>query len=508
MTTKIKSLLAAAAGFEAEYNLPAAFDAYQKVLVLSPDSLEAVRALAALAFRLNMWETAEKFYKHLITHSQPDIEIICAYTATLREQSRFDEAIGLLKGLIADHPAEHRLWEGLGTILLSKGDGETAVIFFDEALRLQPDDLHARFNRGCARMDIGQAQAGLDDLRHTADAFASPENRASAAIAYAQACLSVGDLKTGWQQYIMREQWGTANEVHYGLMLPRLRHTTSLANKNLFISAEQGLGDEILFASVMPDILRDIGPLGQVGLGVEPRLVPLFQRSFPQAVITAHHTRKVDGNLQRNFPDLDASPYDNWALIGDFLCSHRADISDFPKENAFLKPDPARITYWRKQMATLGENRKVGILWKSLKSNAQRDRYFAPFALWLDLMSTPGVTFINLQYGDSTDEIALAKAAGVEIHTLAGIDLMQDLDDLAALTSALDLVIAPSNATSNIAAACGAKTWLLTTSGSWTMLGQTHYPWYPTARTFTPPSLGDWSPAFQDLRDALEIFKS
>ena len=77
----------------------------------------------------------------------------------------------------------------------------------------------------------------------------------------------------------------------------------------------------------------------------------------------------------------------------------------------------------------------------------------------------------------------------MDVWTPPGIDLKNDLDDLAALTCALDLVVGQANATTNIAAACGAPTWLISTPGAWPKLGTDRYPWYPQVRVFIPPRL-------------------
>ena len=144
--------------------------------------------------------------------------------------------------------------------------------------------------------------------------------------------------------------------------------------------------------------------------------------------------------------------------------------------------------------------RKVGILWKSLKSNAQRDRFFAPFSLWMDLLDLPGVTFINLQYGDTAAEQAAVTRAGLRLHT-PELDLKDDLDDLAGLCAAVDTVIGPSNATTNIAAACGVETWLLGMERAWTKLGDEGYPWYANLRYFAASAPGDWAPAMAEIRE-------
>ncbi len=481
---------------EAAGDLAGALDAWQAALAAEPQSLDIVARLADLAFRLAMFDMAEQFYAHLITRGVQGGEVVSAYAACLREQGRYDEAIDLLKSLLGQAPEDAGLWEALGTVMAAKGDNDTALIFFNEALRLKPDHLNARFNRGHALMELGQVRAGLADTLACAEAFTDPGNRQSAELVSAHALLALGDLAAGWRRYEGRHKRGTPQEVRYDIPLPR--HSGSLSG-HLFLSAEQGLGDEILYASLIPEIAKSVRRLG---IGVEPRLVSLFARSFPEATVVAHRTRTIAGRTVRGFEGMDWKNFDRWALMGDFLGPLRSTIACYPLDNVFLTPDPVRVEHWRKALP-YGRPR-VGLLWKSLKSSALRDRYFSPFEQWRRVLSLPDIQFVNLQYGDTTVEMAEARAAGFDIVTPDGIDLKQDLDDLAALCRACDVVIGPSNATTNIAGACGADLWLISAPNAWLRLGADNYPWYPKARIFSPPSLTDWAPAMAEIRMALE----
>jgi hypothetical protein len=159
-------------------------------------------------------------------------------------------------------------------------------------------------------------------------------------------------------------------------------------------------------------------------------------------------------------------------------------------------------------LKTAPAGRKVGLLWKSAVGRDSRHRYFSPFAAWAPVLAQPGVTFVNLQYGDCAEELAAAKRDfGVDIWTPPGIDLKQDLDDVAALCCALDLVVGFSNATLNIAGACGVPTFLISTPGAWPRLGETKaYPWYPKTQIFLPPGFGEWGPVMDEVAAALGAF--
>jgi hypothetical protein len=142
-----------------------------------------------------------------------------------------------------------------------------------------------------------------------------------------------------------------------------------------------------------------------------------------------------------------------------------------------------------------------------MKLDAGRARYFSPFHLWAPVLKTPGARFVNIQYGDCAAEIEwAARELSVELWTPPGIDLKNDLDDIAALSCALDLTVGFANATSNIAAAVGAETWIISVPGAWTRVGTDRMPWYPKARVFLPPGFARWEETMADVAAALSVF--
>lgn len=483
---------------EAARDLPAAIDFWQKALSAEPQALDIVAHIAGLAARLSQWALAEKFYTHLIHNGQHGPAIIKAYCETLREQSKFDEAIDLLKGLLQERPTEAGLWEVLGTVLIAQGETETALVFLDEALRLSPSSVTARFERSCARYELGHVEDAVTDALYCHERFTDRMDQHSAGLLLAYGHMALGNLSEGWHHYQSRHKRGTQSEIQYETGLPPAEDL--IANQKLFVTMEQGLGDEVMFASLLPDLSQQASRLG---IAVEPRLVSLFSRSFPKAQVMAHRTRTEGGRISRTFPNLTAADWDGWVIIGDLLPKLRPDVASFTTR-PFLKADPDRVQYWRDWLDGLGAGPKVGLLWKSLKFNAQRDRGYAPFAHYKGLMAEAPATFINLQYGDSDAEQAQARADGLAFVTPPGLNLKDDLDDVAALSSAVDLVIAPPNATSTIAAACGTEVWMVTTPVYWPALGQETSPWFPKTRLFATDTLSDWSGVFERIGQALK----
>ena len=475
---------------------------YESALALLPDQAEIANDMGRLAYRMGMKETAEKLFTHYLSRHPQSHEGANNLACALRDQGRFADAIEILRPAIAGHPEHPLLWNTLGTVVGEEGDPAGSMTFFDEALRHDPAFAKARYNRGNARLVLGDLDGALDDVQTAMTANLAEDERLMMLLARSTIRIARGEVGQGWDDYEARLHPKFADTTHFMIEAPRWTPGSDLSGKTLLLLGEQGLGDEVMFANVIPDLIQALGPDGRLLIAVEPRLIPLFQRSFPKAEVGAHSTWSVDGHTVRGAPFVgDHDRLDLWAPIASVLRQFRRTVDAYPATTGFLTPDPERVAYWRSQLPA---GPTVGLLWKSLLATGARHRFFSPFQQWKPVLATPGVTFVNLQYGDCAAELnAARRELGVEIWQPPGIDLKQDLDEVAALCRALDLVMGPSNATSCLAGAAGAPLWLLSTPGAWPMLGTARYPWYPQARVFLPPTLGQWEPAMEAMAGAL-----
>ena len=466
---------------------------YESALGLLPDHAEIANNLGRLAFRLGQSEVAEKLFRHFLTrfpnHHEGANNLGCA----LRDQGRFDEAIEVLKACLTVTPQYPMVWNTLGTVLAEQGDAATAQIFFDQALNLQPDFPKARYNRGNMHLAMGDPAGAFEDCQAALQGQLTPDERQMMLLARSTIRIALGQIGEGWDDYEARLHPDFADVTHFVIDRPRWEPGSDLTGKSLLVIGEQGLGDEILFANILEDLQTALGVAGKLTLAVEARLVGLFQTSFPKARVIAHATFKADGRTFRTLPGLDESTIDVWTPLASPLRSLRRSVESFPVRDRYMSADPERVAHWKSVLETAPAGRKVGLLWKSAVTSGARHRFFSPFDQWAEILATPGISFINLQYGDCSAELAHARdVLGVEIWTPPGIDLKNDLEDVAALSCALDLVLGFANATLNIAAACGAPAWLISTPGAWPRLGTDRYPWYPQVRTYVTPQFGSW----------------
>jgi len=486
----------------------ASLDAYGKAFALQPTNIDIANDLGRLALRMSMFPQAEALFRHYLAHQLYAHEASANLASALRSQMRFEEAIEVVKPAIEAQPDQPLLWNSLGATLWEMGQADQAAIFFHEGLRLAPQDAKVRYNLANALYALGQPAEAIEHCTLARAQTQEPSDRAMMGLALAQMHLASGDLSQGWEVYEARLDPHYAEPIHFLASRPKWTPFADIAGRHLLLFAEQGLGDEILFSNTLEDVLAALGPGGRLSLAVDDRLVGLLRRSYPQINVGLHKTIKRHGRAIRAAPFVtDWADVDLWAPIGQMLRQFRPKLEDFPdRPQGYLKADPARVAYWRDQLAAL-PGPKVGLLWTSMLIDASRKKFFSPFEDWAPVLRTPGVSFVNLQYGDCTVDLDYARREfGVEIIQPADIDLKLELDDVAALSCALDLVIGPANASSNIAAACGAPLWLISPPGVWPRLGTDRYPWYPQARVFVPDRFADWGPLMADVAGALAAF--
>jgi hypothetical protein len=281
-----------------------------------------------------------------------------------------------------------------------------------------------------------------------------------------------------------------------------------IRGKRLLVVGEQGIADEMVFGTCLPDVINAVGPDGKVFIAVEQRLVDLYQRSFPTAVVGGHRAVRIEGRLHRYCPFMEEigeteGKADAWVPMAALLAVYRTELSAFPDRDGYLTPDPEKVARWTRELEALGPGVKVGLHWKSLILTGVRARYFSSFERWKPVLTAPGCVMVNLQCGDVSEDLAAAEAAGVHIWT-PPMNLKDDLDDLAAISCALDLVIGPGIAGTNIAAAAGAWTWLIHAPDDWHLLATERYPFYPRVRTFATGGFDGWPRAIAEVRAALE----
>ena len=475
--------------------LSRSLDFFQKAWEIDPKDAEIYQKLGLVAWKLDMLEAAEKFYRIECQLAPNNANALINLAGVLRDQSKFAEAIEILRTAIYAHPENHELWNSMGTVVNDSGNPQEAQTFYLEALRLKPSYGRAHNNMANVYELLGEPEKALP---HYVEALKDPADETEEATmrhSRSMVLLAAGKIAEGWEANAARLDPNRAGATLFSMQCPMWdgADPAQIRGKKLLVVGEQGLGDEVLFMSIIQDIQDAVGPDGELRIACEYRLMPLVKRSFPDAIVSNHLSATLEGREIRTAKLAEGADF--WTPMASPLRAFRPSLESFPDRKGFLRPDPDYVQQFRDQIAGFGDGLKVGVLWKSLRMDAHRSKFFSAFDAWQDILQVKGVDFVNLQYGDVDTELALAEERfGVRIHQPTDIDLKMELDRVAALSSACDLVIGPMNATTNLAAACGTRVWFMHSSRSaWTLFGlDNRQPWYPHCRSFTAPGFANW----------------
>lgn len=468
---------------------------YERAFELDPHDPELLINLGLTAWNLKFTEGAARMFQLYVT-ACPDSPLGYNNLGSVQyDLGSAEMAIETLRAAIFRMPEEAILWNSLATVLAEEGRAEESLVFYNEAVRLEPRFARGYHNLGYAYQHLGQLEEALANYDRALEYAVDPTERMESRHSRSICLIGAGQIEEGFREYEIRNSERFRAYFHHMIKAPRWTGEP-VEGMKLLLVGEQGLGDEFMFANILPDVIRDLGPDGKLQIAVDHRLVPLFQRSFPEAEVGTYDDRTLldkDGDKAlRLIPFAsNGNEPDMWAPMGSALHVYRKALSDFPHK-PFLVPDPKRVAEFREKLSKL-PGKKVGICWRSMMLEAKRAKYFSPIDGWAPVLKTEGVSFINLQYGDCAAEIAHAQEKyGITIHQIEGLDLRNDIDGTAALCAALDLVLSAPTAAAATAASVGAKVWFLAAGRTWPQLGTDEYPWYADTRVLTPEGFADW----------------
>jgi tetratricopeptide (TPR) repeat protein len=407
----------------------------------------------------------------------------------LRELERLDEARAHLERAIELRPDSADGHVNFGTLCLDLGDLPAAAGAYERARVLEPRHPEALLGLGLVeqrRGDLECARAFLEE------ALAANAGYAAARTSLGEIQLSCGEFAPGWSNYESRLD--TPQAARLALGVPEWRGE-ELRDGTLLVYWEQGLGDVILFASCLPQVLSRVARLV---LDVPAPLAPLFARSFPGAeVITG--ARDAAGEWLAGLGQIDAC-----AAIGSLMRLFRPDRSSFPARAGYLRADPARITAWRGRLSALGPGAKLGISWRGGLFRTGRIQRSLTLAALGPLLRLPGTNWVSVQYGDcNADFTALASdGAPPPRHWPEAI---ADFEELAGLMTALDGLVTVGNTTAHLAGALGVRALVLAARGaSWRyQAAGTALPWYPSVTVLRQRREGDWTTVIADAERAI-----
>jgi tetratricopeptide (TPR) repeat protein len=288
--------------------------------------------------------------------------------------------------------------------------------------------------------------------------------------------LARGEFRAGWREYEWRWKWKNFGE-------PRRRFSGAqwrgqdLAGKTILVFTEQGWGDTIQFAP----LIRRLAAAAHIILEVPPPLLSLFRDNLQQGAVEV---------VARKDPNRVDSPRKLDYAVSLMSLAERLDIglADLPLATGYVRARDDLKSVWRARIGA-SDAIQVGLVWAGSPTHKNdRNRSIALQRLSA-LFRHEAITWHSLQVGPQAGE---PTRIGAPLR-----DHSEDLTDFAATAAAidcLDLVISVDTAVAHLAAAMGKPTWILLPAiADWRWLEhRTDSPWYPSARLFRQPQIGDW----------------
>lgn len=501
-------------------DLNAAIRLYEALIARAPDHYDAHMNLGvALRHAGRAAEAVERYLQAEALRPQDPTPALSLGSA-LVDLGRLDAALAAFDRAIAVQPQAASAHYRRGVVLQALQQLDDAVASYDAAIRLDPALADAQLNRANCLSHLrrfDEALAGYDALLAlpTAIPHAVHYNRArvledmgrlseavegfSQAIAAkpdledawldrARCRLGLGDLAAGWWDYEHRWRVPTYLRTAAGDFVPRVKDRLDpdlsvgdLAGRDVLVVGEQGVGDILMFASILPDLAETAQ---SVRFACEPRLHGLFRASFPDVRILG-----LDG--------LDAAlaEADVVLLIGSLGRLYRNRPEEFPGQ-PYLAPSPASVAMAAAVLGPRGRQLRVGLSWRGGIERTRRSARSIPLADLRPLLSLEGCEFVDLQYGDHAAEIAAVNAELARpIRTLPPA-AVSDFEHLAGVVSALDVVVSVQTALIHLSGALGAPCLVMVPHvPEWRYSAAfPEMPWYSSVKVLRQGPDRDWTP--------------
>ena len=429
-----------------------ALAAFERAFDLAPQLPGLIGNLTHERLMLEQYAHSESHLRQLLTTRADDYEVILSLAYNLQKTHRPQDALDYYQSVQARNSTDPDLLSKLGVTFQDLGRLEEAFDCYNKAIFAKPGFELARWHRTLCYL-----------LQH--------------------------DFSRGWVDYDLRllSRDQTPRPAAYPVW--QGEETTGM---RLLIYGEQGLGDVIMFASCLPEMIT---ASKRCVVECADKLLPLFRRSFPAADVRAT-------------PIADDLAVDAQIAMGSLPQYVRRNAGDFPRHDGYLQAEPARVAAWRERLDALGPGPKVGISWQGGTYKTRAPLRSIPLAQWAPLLGLNSIHFIDMQYTDCAAEIAMVeRSIGVKVHRWQ--EPREDFEETAALVAALDLVVSVCTTVIHLAGALGKPVWVMTPfSPEWRYgyRGEA-MPWYPSARLFRQPAYGQWQPVISDVAQSLSEWR-
>src|SRR5215470_2595956 len=458
-----------------------ALASFDQALALDPDHVEALNNRGTALLNVNRPAEALAAFERLLSATPRHLEAQVNRANALLDLDRAEEAIAAYEAVLAAHPRHAGAHFNRGNALASRDRFDEAIAAYDRAIALAPGYVKAHTNRGLALRALNRHQEALASYGR---AVALDKDVVDAHINAAHALLTLGDFARGFAAYEWRWKLAALAPHRRTLRQPLWLGTPSVTGKTILLHAEQGLGDTIQFA-------RYAKLLARAGATVVLEVAPALKELLSG----------LDGAARVVAQGEALPPFDLHCPLASLPLAFKTELKSIPAEIPYLSAPAERLEKWRARIDGLARPR-IALAWAGNPAHANDRHRSIPLARLAPLWSLDGPTFVSVQR-DGTERDAGVLAGSPRLLHLG--NELSDFADTAAVLTLVDLVISVDSAVAHLAGALGRRVWiLLPFSPDWRwMLGRDDSPWYPTAKLFRQPAIGDWQSVLERLRREL-----
>ncbi len=461
---------------------------YRQAMRLDPHCAAVRRNLAAAWSHLDRPRSAARQFARACKLDPAHPHAWQRLALVLRSLDQMAEAQAAATRATELQPGNHHAWLLLAQLLLETDDFDRAIAALDRSITLDPNWAPTHSTLGVAYRMLGDEHMALASHRQ---ALQLAPTWAAAHLELAETLLSFGHLQEGWNEYRWRHQ-ALGHSAGGNDASPE--SCIEQGEPPALIHAEQGLGTQIMFASCLTSLSASWQ--GSI-VTCDPRLVGLLQRSFADLTI-----RSDEG--QPNARDLGTLHSTRTMYLGDLAEWLRPSFDRFARQGGCLAADSVSLRCWKTKLQMLPGQRRIAISWRGGKSPDAKRRRSVPLDAWSPILRQTSASFVSVQHGFDGEVVELS-AGHQGVYRWSDLELANDIDSLAGLLAAVDLVITVDNTVAHLAGALGVPTWVLLPAASdwrW-FVERCDSPWYPSVRLFRQSSPGTWAPVIEEVAAAL-----
>ena len=485
--------------------------AYMKAIEIKPDYAEAISSLGSILLSQKKLNEAISAFEKVAALSLNDPYPYIYVSECLRLQGNYEDAMAACARALQIEPESADTFNAIGNIWKKQYKLENAQNAFEKAIEIQPDFVGAYINLSdCLRLQskleaaINVCDKALEIDRLLPDAHTcmgtilQQLGKINEAI---QAYMKAIEIKPDHAKahtnlstcYLMQNDFVKAFEHTEWRWLAQQDNIGSQFKSNkpswtgeqhekVFVWKEQGIGDELMLSSMFVDLIKKSE---NIVIECDSRLIPLYERSFPKNIQFINDRNQIS-----------EGDYDSQIAIGSLPKYLRHELNDFKSvASGWLSADGEKVNVLREKLRSESAGKIIGISWLTMAAleKAQYRNVSLP-KLAEYLTQIPG-KYVSLQYGDVAEEVdRVSYQTGINISRIEEIDNFRDIDGLAALISACDLVISIDNLTVHLAGSLGVDTRVIlpkVADARWGTSTRASY-WYDSVTLYRQEDLGDW----------------